>query len=98
MLQRIVSEGARLAALRNLGQVIRKNYPVAIINRMDESALMTQTVSGPLCTPLDTMAYRMELPVALPGDLIAVFLAGAYGPSASPLGFLSHPHPLELLV
>ena len=87
-----------LAASGNLGQVIRKNYPVAIINRMDESALMTQTVTGPLCTPLDTLAYRMDFPVARPGDLIAVFLAGAYGPSASPLGFLSHPHPMELLV
>ena len=53
---------------------------------------------GPLCTPLDLLAERMELARAVPGDLIVVLQSGAYGRSASPLGFLSHPEPAEVLV
>jgi diaminopimelate decarboxylase len=97
----VIADGGlnhNLAASGNLGQVIRKNYPVAIANRIDQPSAATQTINGPLCTPLDLLADKMDLPLAQPGDLIAVFLAGAYGPSASPLGFLSHPQPLELLV
>ena len=50
---------------------------------------------GPLCTPLDRLGDRIALPPAGPGDLIAVFLAGAYGASASPAGFLGHPPAIE---
>ena len=87
-----------LAASGNFGQVIRKNYPVAIGNRMDATARETASVVGPLCTPLDLLAERMELAVAAPGDLVVVFQSGAYGASASPQGFLGHPAPLEVLV
>lgn len=87
-----------LAASGNFGQVIRKNYPVAIGNRMDSSGHETASVVGPLCTPLDLLAERMELAVAEPGDLVVVFQSGAYGASASPQGFLGHPPPLEVLV
>ncbi len=47
----------------NFGQVIRKNYPVAIANRMGQAQTEQVTVVGPLCTPLDIVADRMELPV-----------------------------------
>lgn len=87
-----------LAASGNLGQVIRKNYPVAVGNRMEGLARETVSIVGPLCTPLDVLADRMELAIAEPGDLIAVFQSGAYGCSASPVGFLSHPQALEVLV
>jgi diaminopimelate decarboxylase len=40
----------------------------------------------------------MDLAEAAVGDLIAVFQSGAYGLTASPLGFLSHPAPTEVLV
>jgi diaminopimelate decarboxylase len=53
---------------------------------------------GPLCTPLDLLADRMEMAEAQPGDLVVIFQSGAYGLTASPLGFLSHPEPAELLV
>ena len=53
---------------------------------------------GPLCTPLDLLAERMELPRAEVGDLVVVFQSGAYGRSASPGGFLSHPDVVEVLV
>ncbi|MBV6321869.1 pyridoxal-dependent decarboxylase, exosortase A system-associated [Duganella sp. HSC-15S17] len=87
-----------LAASGNFGQVIRKNYPVAIGNRMQGAALETVSVVGPLCTPLDLLADRMELPRAEVGDLVVVFQSGAYGLTASPTAFLSHPLPLEVLV
>ena len=87
-----------LAASGNFGQVIRKNYPVVVGNRVNGMERETVTVVGPLCTPLDLLAERMELAKADVGDLIVVFQSGAYGLSASPSAFLSHPPCLEVLV
>ena len=87
-----------LAASGNFGQVIRKNYPVAIANRMHSDAREKASVVGPLCTPLDLLADKMEMAQARPGDLVAIFQSGAYGVTASPHLFLSHPAPLEVLV
>ena len=87
-----------LSASGNFGQVIRKNYPVAIGNRMNSANCESVSVVGPLCTPLDLLADRMELSVAGLGDLVVIFQSGAYGASASPHGFLGHPAPLEVLV
>jgi diaminopimelate decarboxylase len=53
---------------------------------------------GPLCTPLDVLAERMDLAQADVGDLVVVFQSGAYGLSASPTAFLGHPAPAEVLV
>jgi diaminopimelate decarboxylase len=87
-----------LAASGNLGQVIKRNFPVAVVNKLDDSATETVDIVGPLCTPLDTLARDLEIPVAKVGDLVGIFQSGAYGRSASPLGFLSHPSPNEILV
>jgi len=87
-----------LAASGNFGQVLRKNYPVIVGNHVRGTAREVASVVGPLCTPLDLLADRMELARAEVGDLIVVLQSGAYGLSASPLGFLSHPAPAELLV
>lgn len=87
-----------LAASGNFGQVIRKNYPVAIGNKMKIDETEIVSVVGPLCTPLDLLADRMELSRAEPGDLVVVFQSGAYGLTASPTAFLSHPAPLEILI
>ena len=99
----LVTDGGmhhQLAASGNLGQVIRKNYPVAIASRMEAGEQDTEVVNivGPLCTPLDILADRMPLPHADVGDLVAVFQSGAYGPTASPAGFLSRPAAGEVLV
>lgn len=87
-----------LAASGNFGQVIRKNYPVAIVNKMNSQNKEVVNVVGPLCTPLDILANKMELATAEIGDLVAVYQSGAYGYSASPRDFLSHPEPVELLL
>ena len=86
-----------LAASGNFGQVIRKNYPVTIANKIGSNTEKVSIV-GPLCTPLDILANDMELPIADVGDIVAVFQSGAYGYSASPHNFLSHPNPIEVLL
>jgi len=97
----LVTDGGlnhHLSASGNFGQVIRKNYPVAIGNKMDSADREIATVVGPLCTPLDLLADKMELAKAEPGDLVVVFQSGAYGASASPQAFLGHPGVTEVLV
>ncbi|KEQ18304.1 pyridoxal-dependent decarboxylase, exosortase A system-associated [Endozoicomonas numazuensis] len=82
----------------NFGQVIRKNYPVLIANRVDSEEKEQVEIVGPLCTPLDIVGAKLDLPIAEVGDLVVVFQSGAYGATASPQGFLSHPYVRELLV
>ncbi len=97
----LVTDGGlhhHLAASGNFGQVIRKNYPVCIGNRVAGETRVVASVVGPLCTPLDLLADRMEMADAQPGDLVVIFQSGAYGATASPQSFLSHPGPLEMLV
>lgn len=88
----------QLAASGNFGQVIRRNYPVAIGNRMGANRTETVNVVGCLCTPLDLLGDSVELPEAEVGDLVVVFQSGAYGLTASPTSFLGHPQPVEVLV
>jgi diaminopimelate decarboxylase len=97
----LVTDGGlhhHLSASGNFGQVIRKNYPVAVGNKMVGREREIASVVGPLCTPLDLLADSMELAKADIGDLVVVFQSGAYGLTASPTAFLSHPAPVEVLV
>lgn len=97
----LVTDGGlhhHLSASGNFGQVIRKNYPAAIGNRMGAEPGEPCSVVGPLCTPLDLLADRMSLPNASNGDLVVIFQSGAYGASASPQGFLGHPAVTEVLI
>jgi diaminopimelate decarboxylase len=87
-----------LAASGNLGQVIKRNFPIAVLNRMGHEPDDRVDVVGPLCTPLDVLARDACLPAAEVGDLVGVFQSGAYARSASPLGFLSHLSPAEVLI
>lgn len=97
----LVTDGGlhhHLSASGNFGQVIRKNYPVAIGNKMGAETREIVSVVGPLCTPLDLLADRMELATAEIGDLVVVYQSGAYGFTASPQAFLGHPACVEVLV
>ncbi len=97
----LVTDGGlhhQLAASGNFGTVVRRNYPVAIAARLDAPPEEIASVVGCLCTPLDRLADRAELPRAEVGDLVAVFCAGAYGASASPSAFLGQGPAAELLV
>lgn len=85
-----------LAASGNFGQVLRKNYPVAINGKPFGDEI--SSVVGPLCTPLDLLANNAKLGHAQEGDLVVIFQSGAYGRSASPSAFLGHPPVREALV
>ncbi len=87
-----------LAASGNLGQTIKRNFPIAVLNKIDEEPCETVELVGPLCTPLDTLGRNLELPKVEVGDIIGIFQSGAYARSASPLNFLSHVSPAEVLV
>ena len=97
----LVTDGGmhhQLAASGNFGQVVRRNYPVAIANRFGTEPDEEVSIVGCLCTPLDRLGDDIMTPRAEVGDLVAVFLAGAYGLSASPQAFLGHPPALEMAV
>ncbi len=81
-----------------IGSYVKRNFPVGVLNRADEPPEDPWNVTGPLCTPNDTLVKAALLPTVRPGDLIGVFRSGAYGPSASPVLFLSHGHPAEVFV
>ena len=87
-----------LANSGNFGQVIRKNYPVVIGNKLKGDVQELVNIVGPLCTPLDILADKVMLPEATMGDYVVIFQSGAYGASASPKDFLSQPQVSELLL
>ncbi|MEG3082549.1 pyridoxal-dependent decarboxylase, exosortase A system-associated [Sphingomonas sp. PB2P12] len=87
----------QLAASGNFGTVVRRNYPIAVAARMGQVPAETVSVVGPLCTPLDRLGDKVALPAVEVGELIAIFMAGAYGASASPTAFLGHPPATEIV-
>ncbi|MEO1750281.1 pyridoxal-dependent decarboxylase, exosortase A system-associated [Thiofaba sp. EF100] len=87
-----------LALSGNLGQILRKNYPVYLAHRVGSPPEEIVNIHGPLCTPLDVLGHKVALPRAEVGDLIAVTQSGAYGLTASPVHFLGHPLPAEVLL
>ena len=97
----VVTDGGmnhHLTATGNMGQVFRKSYPLLNLTRMGGVPEEGIAVAGPCCTPLDMFGSNIPLADPEVGDLIGVFYSGAYGFSASNLGFLSHPAPAEVLL
>ncbi|MFM9978550.1 MAG: pyridoxal-dependent decarboxylase, exosortase A system-associated [Sphingomonadaceae bacterium] len=97
----LVTDGGlhhQLAASGNFGTVVRRNYPIAVARRIGDVATEIVNVVGCLCTPLDKLGDRVALPRADVGDVIAVFMAGAYGATASPSAFLGHGPANEVLI
>ncbi|WP_028965236.1 pyridoxal-dependent decarboxylase, exosortase A system-associated [Sphingomonas phyllosphaerae] len=88
----------QLAASGNFGTVVRRNYPLAVAGRMGAAPDGEASVVGCLCTPLDRLGDRVALPPVMVGEIVAIFLAGAYGATASPAAFLGHPAPGEIVV
>lgn len=80
-----------LALSGNLGQILRRNWPLIAVDHLNQPASDTVDLAGPLCTPLDVLGQNQTLPPLDSGDVIAVLQSGAYGLTASPQGFLSRP-------
>lgn len=96
----VVADGGtnhHMAAV-GVGSFVKRNFPIRSLTRYDEPAQEQVTVTGPLCTPNDVIGKRVALPPVSPGDLLGVERSGAYGPTASPVLFLSHGYPAEVLV
>ncbi|MFW6374804.1 MAG: pyridoxal-dependent decarboxylase, exosortase A system-associated [Guyparkeria sp.] len=87
-----------LALSGNLGAVLRRNWPVVAVDRLDDGDNETVDIAGPLCTPLDVLGKNQPLPALAPGDWLGVLQSGAYGASASPAGFLSRHPATEYLI
>lgn len=87
-----------LAATGHVGQVIKRNYPIALVSKLGHEAVEKYTLAGSLCTPLDTVGRNLALPQVEPGDVVVFFQSGAYGRTFSPVRFLSHREPAEVLV
>ncbi|MEU6053199.1 type III PLP-dependent enzyme [Streptomyces xanthochromogenes] len=96
----VVADGGtnhHMAAV-GIGSFVKRNFPVRHLGRPDAPADRVYTVTGPLCTPNDTVVKRALLPEVCPGDLLGIERSGAYGPTASPGLFLSHGYPAEVVV
>lgn len=92
--QKNTSVQERITAEQPLGE-----FASQISELPADAAMELETVSivGPLCTPEDCMVKKAQLPPIQEGDYIVFPNAGAYGLSYSPLHFLGHATPLELL-
>ena len=87
-----------LAAFGLMGSVIRRNWPITKVAGGLEAPVVEHNVVGPLCTSIDILATRLRLPMLEAGDALAIGSSGAYGLTASPTRFISHPEPREFLV
>ncbi|MFL9503402.1 type III PLP-dependent enzyme (plasmid) [Rhodopseudomonas palustris] len=86
-----------LAACGLMGSVFRKDWPIKHLTAAVDSVQENIKLTGPLCTSIDALAGPLDFPVVQRGDILAVMLSGAYGLTASPTRFISHPDPIEIL-
>ncbi|MEP4199143.1 MAG: type III PLP-dependent enzyme [Aliishimia sp.] len=77
--------------------MFRNNFPVSRVGP-ETGASEVWTITGPLCTPTDTIGHQVTIAGLELGDLIRIDRSGAYGASASPVNFLSFGAPVEALV
>jgi len=85
---------AHLAASGHFGMVLRRAYAMHVVGGTGPEEKVD--LVGPLCTSIDRLGSGVMLPRLEPGSLVAIHASGAYGPTASPTGFISHPAPVEV--
>ena len=85
-----------LAAASMMGTVIPRNWVFHNITNPD-GVVAAHTLTGPLCTSIDRLAVAAELPEVRVGDVLSIAMSGAYGLTASPGRFISHPEPREVV-
>ena len=84
-----------------MGQVIRRNFEMDVFYEKDRKSIKLKKydIVGCLCTPQDILAVNLEWDREIKeGDTILFFNSGAYGFTASPVYFLSHTLPSEIIV
>ena len=84
-----------------MGQVIRRNFEMDVLSPLKPTPIKNRTyqIAGKLCTPQDILAFNFKNHYEINvGDYIIFYNCGAYGPTASPVNFLSHPPPQEIFI
>ena len=71
---------------------------VSLYNKQHDDNPTEVMLGGPLCTSVDSWRTTVTLPKLHIGDLVLLENSGAYGFSASMLGFLSRQTPAEILI
>ncbi|CAM5506429.1 Diaminopimelate decarboxylase OS=Streptomyces alboniger OX=132473 GN=lysA PE=3 SV=1 [Streptomyces alboniger] len=87
-----------LGGMVGLGRLLAPSATPEPIAGREREATATVTLVGPLCTPLDIHHRRIEMPLPRVGDVLTFPNTGAYGLSASLLGFLGRPAAAEVVV
>lgn len=75
-----------------------QQHPIALVGGTRTGARDTYTIVGPSCMPGDVLCQSVPLSRPRPGDIIAVYNAGAYGLTMSPLAWGGFAPPKELTV
>jgi diaminopimelate decarboxylase len=88
-----------LAACGHFGSIIHRNYIIEKIGETNgqNAPLVPFDVFGPLCTTIDQLARDIKFSSLNTGDILVIRNSGAYGYSASPMQFISHPPAREIL-
>lgn len=96
----IISDGGMNCHLTaaGFGSMLKRNFPIKLLTKTHSKKMTKYHITGPLCTPADTLGLDVDLPEAKIGDYIAIFASGAYGPTASPVLFLGHGYPAEVML
>ncbi len=84
-----------LGGMSGLGRIPRAAIALQNLTARREGEMVADVV-GPLCSPLDSLARGQKMAPVEVGDVLAVPNVGAYGLTASLLGFLSHETPAEV--
>lgn len=84
-----------LGGMSGLGRIPRATITLQNLTAQREGEIVVDVV-GPLCSPLDSLARGQKMAPVEVGDVLAVPNVGAYGLTASLLGFLSHETPAEV--
>lgn len=87
-----------LGGMAGLGRIPRVQYDIKPITEKPDTHPESAHIVGPLCTPLDFFNKKAAMPSLQLEEQLYIPNVGAYGITASLLGFLSREIPVELVV
>lgn len=85
-----------LTAAGTFGSGLRGNFVQRNLSRPTGASIVC-SVAGASCNPTDLLGVNVEIAAPAAGDLIGIGKSGSYGLTASPLFFLGHRTPCELI-
>lgn len=85
-----------LGGMAGLGRILRHSMSIETLDSVSQVDTYTVDIVGPLCTPLDCLASNINIRRLSVGDIVYIPNVGAYGLTASLVGFLSRSTPVEI--